>query len=86
MRFCCEDATSLENTSAPWADMDVVFLAALVGMTEEAKMDILEGLKRKLKKGCLVLVRSARGLRKVLYPVRHFPLASPFPRTNESIE
>jgi nicotianamine synthase len=47
-----------------------VFLAALVGMDNETKMGILGSLARKLKRGTLVVARSARGLRSVLYPVR----------------
>lgn len=52
-----------------WKEMDVVFLAALVGIDTEAKLSILESLARKMRPGALVVARSARGLRTVLYPV-----------------
>ncbi|KAF2186685.1 Nicotianamine synthase [Zopfia rhizophila CBS 207.26] len=51
-----------------WKDFDVVFLAALVGMDSAEKINILRPLVRRLRKGCLVVCRSAWGLRGVLYP------------------
>ncbi|WP_162605994.1 nicotianamine synthase family protein [Jiangella aurantiaca] len=48
---------------------DVVVLAALVGETAEAKRRILGRLARTMRPGALLLVRSARGLRTLLYPL-----------------
>lgn len=70
MSFACTDVSDendQEETS--WADFDAVFLAALVGMDTSSKLAILEELVRKLKPGALVVARSAKGLRGVLYPV-----------------
>lgn len=71
MTFSCEDATRVEGGggAAEWSSFDVVFLAALVGMRSCEKVEVLRGLRRRLRVGCLVVVRSARGLRGVLYPV-----------------
>lgn len=52
-----------------WNDFPVVFLAALVGTETSSKLTILASLSRKLNPGTLVVARSARGLRSVLYPV-----------------
>jgi len=48
---------------------DVVFLAALVGNTQEEKECVLEGVVGRMRRGGLVVVRSARGCRGLLYPV-----------------
>ncbi|KAF2644552.1 Nicotianamine synthase [Massarina eburnea CBS 473.64] len=72
MKFACEDVSvdGVDKTkSVEWEEMDVVFLAALVGMDTATKLGILESLARKLRPGTLVAARSARGLRTVLYPV-----------------
>lgn len=70
MSFACTDISAVESKEeTKWADFDVVFLAALVGMDTSAKLAILGGLVRKLKPGALVVARSAKGLRAVLYPV-----------------
>ncbi|KAF2677381.1 Nicotianamine synthase [Lentithecium fluviatile CBS 122367] len=69
MGFVCEDATVSKGGWMQWEKLDVVFLAALVGMTSTEKIEILEGLVGSLARGCLVMCRSARGLRGVLYPV-----------------
>jgi nicotianamine synthase len=71
MTFSCEDATRVEGGigAMQWSSFDVVFLAALVGMRSCEKVEVLRGLRRRLRVGCLVVVRSARGLRGVLYPV-----------------
>jgi nicotianamine synthase len=54
-----------------WKEYQVVFLAALVGMNTSAKLAILTSLAAKLEPGTLVVARSARGLRTLLYPVRY---------------
>ena len=71
MTFACEDATSIEGGGGetPWDTFDVVYLAALVGMRSCEKVGVLRGLRRRVREGCLVVVRSARGVRGVLYPV-----------------
>ncbi|KAF3039722.1 hypothetical protein E8E12_005442 [Didymella heteroderae] len=70
MSFACTDVSAEEDQEkTKWADFDVVFLAALVGMDTSSKLAILEGLVRKLKPGALVVARSAKGLRGVLYPI-----------------
>ncbi len=76
MSFACTDVSSDDVASAKstdWKSFDVVFLAALVGMDTHSKLAILESLARKLRPGALVVVRSAKGLRSVLYPVGLFP-------------
>ncbi|KAH7406589.1 Nicotianamine synthase [Phaeosphaeria sp. MPI-PUGE-AT-0046c] len=70
MTFAREDVMCADSGSAtPWADFEVVFLAALVGMDTESKLSILASLAQKMRPGALVVARSARGLRAVLYPV-----------------
>ena len=69
MKFVHEDVNSGGAKSGGWRDSEVVFLAALVGLDSAAKLDILRDLAGQLEPGTLVLARSARGLRKVLYPV-----------------
>jgi precorrin-6B methylase 2 len=71
MTFSREDITE-DALTTKWEDFDVVFLAALVGCDTTSKIDILKSLAHKLKAGTLVVARSAKGLREVLYPVsRH---------------
>ena len=72
MEFSCEDVSLPLSQGTDWRAFDVVFLAALVGMTREDKMGILQGVVGRLKPGTLVVVRSARGLRSLLYPVSFF--------------
>lgn len=72
MTFSNEDV-SVANGATPgtnWRSFQVVFLAALVGMDTASKIDILSGLVKKLESGTLIVARSARGMRAVLYPVR----------------
>ncbi|KAF2119692.1 Nicotianamine synthase protein-domain-containing protein [Lophiotrema nucula] len=74
MTFSGEDVSTMSSKSkdsTAWSDFDVVFLAALVGMDTSSKLAILESLAKRLKPGTLVVVRSAHGLRSVLYPVSH---------------
>ncbi|CBX91401.1 hypothetical protein IAQ61_010759 [Plenodomus lingam] len=76
--FACTDVSTDERSIIPgiqgqqmtdWHAFDVVFLAALVGVESHEKIAILESLVRKLRPGTVVVARSARGLRTVLYPV-----------------
>lgn len=69
MTFSCEDITKEDESGTNWDEFDVVFLAALVESDTESKISILASLSRKLKGGTLVVARSAKGLREVLYPV-----------------
>ena len=71
MTFSQEDV-SITGDASPtnWRSFQVVFLAALVGMDTASKIDILSGLVKKLEPGTLIVARSARGMRAVLYPVR----------------
>ncbi|KAF8400335.1 hypothetical protein HHK36_013632 [Tetracentron sinense] len=50
-------------------EYDVIFLAALVGMNKEEKMKILGHIRKYMKDGGILLVRSANGARGFLYPV-----------------
>ncbi|KAH5106895.1 hypothetical protein HBI46_101220 [Parastagonospora nodorum] len=68
MTFSREDITAQESKTK-WEDFDVVFLAALVGCDTASKISILKSLAQKLTVGTLVVARSAKGLREVLYPV-----------------
>lgn len=63
VHFSVEDAAS-----ADLATYDVVVVAALVGDTPEDKRRILQSVGRSMAPGALLLVRSARGLRTLLYP------------------
>jgi nicotianamine synthase len=50
------------------ADSDVVVLAALVGSEPAGKRRVLDALRERMRSGSTLLVRSAHGLRTVLYP------------------
>jgi nicotianamine synthase len=54
--------------AADLSGYDVVVLAALVGDTVEAKRRILRHLADTMRPGAVLLARSARGLRTLLYP------------------
>jgi nicotianamine synthase len=57
------------SSVVPWSLVSILFFAALVGMDSSSKIEILADLRTKLTPGTLVVVRSAWGLRAVLYPV-----------------
>jgi nicotianamine synthase len=72
MSIACTDVSAVDiaaKSVTEWQSFDVVFLAALVGMDTQSKLSILESLANKLRPGALVVARSAKGLRSVLYPV-----------------
>jgi nicotianamine synthase len=69
MTFACEDATNASGERTYWEAFDVVFLAALVGLQSSEKVGVLRVLRQRLRVGTLVVCRSARGMRGVLYPV-----------------
>lgn len=50
-------------------DYDAVFLAALVGEGQEEKEDMIEKVAGQMKEGSILVVRSADGMRALLYPV-----------------
>ncbi|KAM7265784.1 hypothetical protein ACFE04_003467 [Oxalis oulophora] len=50
-------------------EYDCIFLAALVGMKIEEKVKIIEYIRKNMKEGGYLLVRSAKGARAFLYPV-----------------
>ncbi|OAY31902.1 nicotianamine synthase [Manihot esculenta] len=54
-------------------EYDCIFLAALVGMSKEEKVKILGHIRKYMKKGGILLVRSANGARAFLYPVVEEP-------------
>lgn len=66
------DAVEIRNPKSnmiPWGSINVLFLAALVGMTSAEKIPILADLSKVLQRGTCVVVRSAWGVRGVLYPI-----------------
>lgn len=72
-------------------EYDCIFLAALVGMNKEEKVKILGHVRKYMKSGGILLVRSAHGARGFLYPVVDeddllgFEVLSIFHPTNEVI-
>ncbi|PIA28612.1 hypothetical protein AQUCO_06800046v1 [Aquilegia coerulea] len=72
-------------------EFDCIFLAALVGMNKADKVKILGHLKKYMKAGGTLLVRSANGARGFLYPVIEendlvgFEILTIFHPTNEVI-
>ncbi|PNX84191.1 nicotianamine synthase-like protein [Trifolium pratense] len=48
---------------------DCIFLAALVGMSRGEKMKVLGHIRKYMKEGGILLVRSAKGSRAFLYPI-----------------
>lgn len=69
MEFACESAT---DPNRDLRGFDVVFLAALVGGTQEEKAQVLRGVVGRMRKGGVVVVRSSHGLRGLLYPEFEF--------------
>ncbi|MFI5496771.1 nicotianamine synthase family protein [Actinoplanes sp. NPDC051859] len=62
------DATSSSDLARIVADCDVVVLAALVGTTREQKQAALRAIGATVQPGTHVVIRSADGLRALLYP------------------
>ncbi|KAK3493696.1 Nicotianamine synthase [Neurospora crassa] len=65
MEFLCGEAGS---PSISLEDSDVVYVAALVGMSQKDKEEIFLKVVRTMRPGALLVVRSAWGLRTCLYP------------------
>lgn len=71
MRFVCAAVgDSSTSTLAELQTCDVVFVAALVGTSAEEKTHILERVAAGMRGGSLMVVRTAKGLKGLLYPVR----------------
>ncbi|XP_058113147.1 nicotianamine synthase-like [Magnolia sinica] len=72
-------------------EFDCIFLAALVGMTKEEKVKVVGHLRKYMKGGGILLVRSANGARGFLYPIvekddlHGFEILSIFHPTDEVI-
>ncbi|PMD16938.1 nicotianamine synthase 3 [Hyaloscypha hepaticicola] len=64
MHFLCAEAGSCDLR-----DFDVVYLAALVGSTQVEKEELLKDVVAKMREGAILVIRSAHGLRRVLYAV-----------------
>ncbi|KAI1852259.1 hypothetical protein JX266_002437 [Neoarthrinium moseri] len=64
MRFKCADAESTMDLR----EFEVVFLAALVGVNQYEKEEIIMSVARRMTAGALLVVRSAHSLRTLLYP------------------
>lgn len=56
-------------TFANYRQYDAVFLAALVGLEAEVKRTIAAVIQDQMRPGSLLVMRSAHGLRQLLYPV-----------------
>lgn len=57
-----------DATKVNYNDFSLIFGAALVGMTNDEKQQILQKIKHTARPGTLVAVRSAYGSRELLYP------------------
>lgn len=68
-RMAFYTADIMEVPAAVLRGYDVVFLAALVGMDVEEKMQVVEHLAKNMAPGAILMLRSAHGARAFLYPV-----------------
>lgn len=66
MKFETRDVMEVKEE---FKEYECIFLAALVGMNKEDKVKIIVHLRKYMKKGGVLLVRSAKGARAFLYPV-----------------
>jgi nicotianamine synthase len=69
VRVLAADATSVAAMAAAVAGCAVVVVAALVGLDRAQKQTVLRGLGTLMAPGSHLVVRSAAGLRSLLYPV-----------------
>ena len=67
MQFSCEVAGS---ANLDLRGFDAVYLAALVGTTQEEKERVLIEIVKGMTVGSLLVIRTGHGLRSLLYPVR----------------
>ena len=65
-KFVCAAAT---DGAMDLGAFDVVYVAALVGMSAAEKEDVVRRVVRRMKRDALLLLRSAHSLRALLYPV-----------------
>lgn len=65
MHFICDSAGS---DAQDLSTFDVVYMAALVGRSQEVKEEIICKVARQMRQGALMVIRSARGMRVCLYP------------------
>lgn len=65
MEFICAEATS---PAKDLAEFDVVYMAALVGISQTEKEGIMLQVVNRMRPGALLVVRSSWGLRTCLYP------------------
>jgi nicotianamine synthase len=56
------------RTFTAYDSFDLVYIAALVGMTESSKHEIILSVHQKLNPGALLMCRSAQGAKTLLYP------------------
>lgn len=88
MFFHTEDVMEVSNGLKEY---EVVFLAALVGMEREEKVQAIDHLAKHMAPGAILLLRSAHGARAFLYPVidpcdlHGFDVLSVFHPTDEVI-
>jgi hypothetical protein len=66
MEFCVADAG---DWSMDLSDCDVVYLAALVGLSAQDKAVKIGGIAAKMRPGALMMVRGCNDLKLCLYPV-----------------
>jgi nicotianamine synthase len=69
LRVVQADAASAEDMAKLLAGCSVVVIAALVGRTHAEKQAVLRAVGRALDPGAYLVVRSAQGLRSLLYAV-----------------
>ena len=83
--------TDIMDVTNDLKDYDVVFLAALVGIDKDAKVQVIDHLAKYMAPGALLMLRSAHGARAFLYPVvdpcdlRGFEVLSIFHPTDEVV-
>lgn len=88
MKFVTSDIMEVKEKLMEY---DCIFLAALVGMRKDRKLKITEHVRKHMKAGGFLLVRSANGARAFLYPevdevdLPGFEVLSVFHPTNEVI-
>ncbi|EXB52184.1 Nicotianamine synthase [Morus notabilis] len=66
MKFVTKDVMEVKEKLGEY---DCIFLAALVGMNKEKKVKVLGNVRKYMKEGGILLVRSVKGPRAFLYPV-----------------
>lgn len=88
MKFETIDVMEVKDSLGQY---DCIFLAALVGMSREAKVKVLGHMAKYMKEGGFLLVRSAKGARAFLYPIveendlKDFEVLTIFHPTNDVI-